>query len=219
MTETSVAAGLEELPGILPIFPLAGALLLAPGQLPLNIFEPRYLAMVRDAMESHHLIGMIQPLDPTSQAPEPDIFSVGCAGRIVEFSETQDGRFLITLEGYCRFQVVNEIDTMTPYRQVQADFSPFQNDLNMIAATDINRAELMQALEGFLAEEDEESDWSALKTLRDKDLINSLAMICPFVPAEKQALLEAKTIADRSQLLISLLTMMKQDFQGGSTIQ
>lgn len=219
MTETSVAAGLEKLPGILPIFPLAGALLLAPGQLPLNIFEPRYLAMVRDAMESHHLIGMIQPVDPTSQAAKPDIFSVGCAGRIIEFSETNDGRFLITLEGYCRFQVVKEIEAMTPYRQVQADFKSFYNDLNATAATEIDRDGLMLALDGLLSDGNDDSDLSALKTLRDKDLINTLAMICPFVPAEKQALLEAKSIADRSQLLISLLTMMTQDFQGGPTLQ
>ncbi len=219
MSETSTVAGLEELPVILPIFPLAGVLLLAPGQLPLNIFEPRYLAMVRAAMESHHLIGMIQPRDPSSQAAEPEVFSVGCAGRICEYSETEDGRILITLEGYCRFRVISEIDSMTPYRQVQADYTPFQNDLSDVATTQIDRDGLMAALDTFLQQDGVPSDLAALKSLHDKDLINSISMICPFVPAEKQALLEAQTLAERSELLITLLNMMKQEIQGGPTLQ
>lgn len=219
MTETSTLAGLEELPGILPVFPLAGVLLLAPGQLPLNIFEPRYLAMVRDAMESHHLIGMVQPRDPASNAAEPDIFSVGCAGRICEFSETNDGRILITLEGYCRFRILNEVEALTPYRQVQADYSDFHEDLGNIADADINRTTLMDALDGFLHLENDPADLAALAALPDADLINSIAMICPFSPAEKQALLEAVTLPQRSDLLVSLLNMIKQEIQGGTTLQ
>lgn len=219
MTETSTIAGLEKLPGILPVFPLAGVLLLSPGQLPLNIFEPRYLAMVRDAMESHHLIGMMQPVDPASNAAQPELFSVGCAGRICEFSETSEGRILITLEGYCRFRIVNELEALTPYRQVQADYSDFQGDLGNFADVNIDRAALMAALDGFLHIENDPADLAALKALRDADLVNSIAMICPFSPAEKQALLEAVTLADRSQMLISLLNMMKQEIQGGTTLQ
>ncbi|PHQ68935.1 MAG: peptidase S16, partial [Sneathiella sp.] len=130
MTETGAMAGLEELPSILPVFPLTGALLLTTGQLPLNIFEPRYLAMVRDAMEAHRLIGMVQPKDPETNHPAPEIYTVGCAGKICEYGELPNGMLRITLEGVCRFRIAQEMDVATQYRQVKAYYSPFLRDLS-----------------------------------------------------------------------------------------
>jgi Lon protease-like protein len=219
MTDTGATTGLEELPEILPIFPLTGALLLSSGQLPLNIFEPRYLAMVHDAMESHRLIGMVQPRDPEATHPEPETYTVGCAGKICEYGELPNGMFRITLEGICRFRIIEELNVATPYRQVKANFTAFYEDMAPSREDKIDRTALQDALQHFLEFEDDTNDWKALSHLADDSLINSLSMICPFSPVEKQALLEAENIFSRSQLLISLLQMMMQQGQINRTVQ
>lgn len=211
--------GLEELPPVLPIFPLTGALLLATGQLPLNIFEPRYLAMVHDAMESHRLIGMVQPKDPETNLMEPEIYRIGCAGKICEFGELPNGMLRITLEGVCRFEILEELSVATQYRQVKADYGNFLHDLEPMRCREIDRHALHDVLHHFLEFEEGVNDWQALSHLEDDSLVNSLSMICPFSPVEKQALLEAKDIASRSNLLICLLQMMLQQVQTHRTVQ
>ncbi|MEH6405054.1 MAG: LON peptidase substrate-binding domain-containing protein [Sneathiella sp.] len=218
MSDQGTTSGLEELPVILPIFPLTGALLLNTGQLPLNIFEPRYLDMVRDAMEGHRVIGLIQPLDPNDSAHEPNLYAIGCAGKICEFSELPDGHLSITLEGICRFKVAEELNRVTKYRQIKADYSDYQHDL-VPSDMPVDRDELQSVLKHFLEFDNEEEDWGALANLADDNLVNSLSMICPFAPAEKQALLEAENVSTRSALLVSLLTMMMQLGDQNITVQ
>lgn len=222
MTDTGAVTGLEELPSILPIFPLTGALLLTAGQLPLNIFEPRYLAMVSDAMATHRLIGMVQPRDPESSLLEPEIYTIGCAGKICEYAELPNGMLRITLEGVRRFRVVEELSVSTQYRQVRADFKAFKRISEQKDDQKIDREALHEALRHFLEfeiDENDANDWKALDRLEDDSLINSLSMICPFTPAEKQALLEAEDVYSRSSLLISLLQMMLQHDQMHNTVQ
>ncbi|WP_169543887.1 LON peptidase substrate-binding domain-containing protein [Sneathiella aquimaris] len=219
MSDQGTTSGLDELPTILPVFPLTGALLLTTGQLPLNIFEPRYLDMVRDAMETHRVIGIIQPKDPEDVSHEPDLYTIGCAGKICEFSEQQNGTIHITVEGICRFRMEDELDRLTKYRQVQADYSPFQHDLISATERSVDREALQSVLKHFLEFENEEEDWEALNNLADDNLVNSLSMICPFSPAEKQALLEAENVIARAELLISLLTMMMQQSSPNRTVQ
>ncbi|WP_169566520.1 LON peptidase substrate-binding domain-containing protein [Sneathiella limimaris] len=213
-------SGLEELPAVLPIFPLTGALLLTTGQLPLNVFEPRYMDLVRDVMEGHRVIGIIQPKVPNDPAHEPDLYSIGCAGKICEFSEHPSGIYQITLEGICRFQVQQEIpERTTLYRQVVADYDRFNHDRMPCSGRGIDRNALQAVLKHFLELENEEADWEMLNHLEDDNLINSLSMICPFSPAEKQALLEAENVPDRCKLLIDLLTMMMQQSSTNKTLQ
>ncbi|MBL4906831.1 MAG: LON peptidase substrate-binding domain-containing protein [Sneathiella sp.] len=219
MSDQGTTSGLEQLPAILPIFPLSGALLLTTGQLPLHVFEPRYIDMVRDAMESHRVIGIIQPLDPEDPSHEPVLYSVGCAGKICEFSESDDGNFSITLEGVCRFKTIEELDRITRYRQIKADYTPFKTDLTFAPNEPVNRDRLQNVLNHFLEFDNEEDDWEALNNLADDNLVNSLSMICPFSPAEKQALLEAEDVFARSELLISLLTMMMPQSNPNKTVQ
>lgn len=218
MSDQGTTSGLEELPAILPIFPLTGALLLNTGQLPLNVFEPRYLDMVRDAMEGHRVIGLIQPLDPDDPSLDPNLYSIGCAGKICEFSELQNGHLSITLEGICRFKISEELSRVTKYRQVKVDYSHFKHDL-VPSNMPVNRDELQGVLKHFLEFDNEEEDWEALSNLADDNLVNSLSMICPFAPAEKQALLEAENVSIRSTLLVNLLTMMMQLGDQNITVQ
>lgn len=208
MTASAGLIGFDELPSILPIFPLTGALLLPRGRLPLNIFEPRYLAMVRDAMAGTRLIGMIQPVDSHSREAEPAVFAIGCAGKITSFSETGDGRFLITLTGIARFRVTSELARVTPYRQVLADFGEFAEDLNPPADTEnFSRERLYPALRAYLELHGLSADWQAIEQAPAEPLVNALAMICPFTPAEKQALLEADSLETRAETMITLLGM------------
>lgn len=220
MSDQGTTSGLEELPAILPIFPLTGALLLTTGQLPLNVFEPRYMDMVRDAMEGHRVIGIIQPRDPENRVHEPELYSIGCAGKICEFSEHESGIYQITLEGMCRFHVTEEIiDRATLYRQVHANYGPFNHDRVPTENGQVDRVALQNVLKHFLEFENEDADWDALNHLADDNLINSLSMICPFSPAEKQALLEAEDVPARSRLLVDLLSMMMQQGNLNSTVQ
>jgi Lon protease-like protein len=193
-----------QLPGTLPIFPLPGVLLLPRGRLPLNIFEPRYLNMTRDAMGGHRLIGMIQPSGP---GEPPPVYATGCAGRVTEFSETDDGRFLIVLTGVARFRVRRELPTMRAYRRVEPDWEPFRSDLAEPSGEWLDRPRLSGALKGFFRLHGLSADWQAIEQTSDERLVTSLAMICPFEPSEKQALLEAPTLCERGRLLVALIEM------------
>lgn len=199
-------AGLSELPTRFPIFPLAGAILLPGGNLPLNIFEPRYLEMTRDAMRTDRIIGMVQPNGDDGEE-QPAVFPVGCAGRITSFAETDDGRYLITLSGLCRYDVVEELSVETSYRQVVASFDRWQSDLQPPAPRDSLRPRLLGAIRGYFEVYDISADWGQIEAAPLGGLVNSLAMICPFEPNEKQALLEAAGPDERAEVLITLMHM------------
>ncbi len=202
--------GLDALPATLPMFPLAGVLLLPRAQLPLNIFEPRYLAMTRDAMQEHRVIGMVQPIDPREEGDDaPAVYSTGCAGRITAFDETDDGRFLITLTGMCRFAIAGELPVTDPgHRRVRATYDEYAADLNGPADDAVDRGQLLSALKACLASDDACVDWRAIERMTSDSLVTSLAMCLPFAPSEKQALLEAPGTADRARILTALMTMM-----------
>jgi hypothetical protein len=195
------------LPAVIPVFPLTGAILLPKGLLPLNIFEPRYLRMFDDALAGARVIGMIQPRENDS-APRPPLYEVGCAGRITAFQETGDGRYLISLNGLSRFRVASELDAATPYRQVNADYAGFPADMSEDKTSDnVDRERLFDAMRGYFASEGLSTDWKEAAAAPTEALVNSLAMGCPFAPNEKQALLEAGTLADRADCLIALMRM------------
>jgi Lon protease-like protein len=199
---------LTDLPKTIPVFPLSGVLLLPHGKLPLNIFEPRYLAMTEDALAtSDRLIGMIQPTEPERPDKPPALYSVGCTGRIGSFSETDDGRYLITLTGVCRFTMFEEIATMRGYRRVVPDFARWQADLEPPGEARVEREQLLAALKGYFARNAMSADWSAINDSPDDRLVTTLAMFCPFEPQEKQALLESETLAERAATLVALLEM------------
>jgi uncharacterized protein len=194
----------SSLPAAIPVFPLAGALMLPRAELPLNIFEPRYLAMVRDAMAGDRLIGMVQPKDARET---PGLYEVGGLGRITQFSETGDGRFLIALAGLTRFRIERELDVETPYRQVVADYAPFAGDWRegepLPAAV---RADLEASLRTYLDTQGLSADWDAVAGADDESLVNTLTAVCPFDVAEKQALLEAPQLRDRAGVLSALMS-------------
>jgi Lon protease-like protein len=203
-----------DLPAVIPVFPLTGALLLPRTRLPLNIFEPRYLAMVDSAIGSYRIIGMIQPKVPGEEedaAKRPALTSVGCAGRIVEYSEADDGRYLITLLGLARFRVAGERASQTAFRQVAADYSDFAGDLKIepeeIAESALSRDKLVRALKPYLTEHAMQTDWKSIQEAPAETLVNALSMLCPFDPREKQALLEAPGVKERADALIALLEM------------
>lgn len=197
------------LPRSLPIFPLPGVLLLPGGRLPLNIFEPRYLAMVRDALAGDRMIGMVQPCAPAEDVGAAKIYGIGCAGRITAFNETPDGRNLITLTGVIRFEVGRELPAIDGYRRIAVDYGRFLGDLADEAfdhGDDIDREHLLSTLGAYFDATGIEGDWAAIKEAGDAPLVTSLAMICPFDGAEKQALLEAMTLRDR----VAAMTMMME---------
>jgi Lon protease-like protein len=204
VSETGGDIGFEQLPPVLPIFPLTGVLLLPRGLLPLNIFEPRYLAMTRDAMTGERLIGMVQPADPEAPEPPP-VFSTGCAGKITSFAETPDHRFLITLTGVIRFAIRDELPLLRGYRRVIPDWTPFRDDLGPPGEKVLDRPRLERALRLYFRQHGLDADWDAVRQTPDDRLVTSLAMICPFTPSEKQALLEAKTLAERAAALLALI--------------
>ena len=205
MLESSYPKEFSKLPDVIPVFPLDGVLLLPRGHLPLNIFEPRYIAMIEDSLRTHRLIGMIQPCDGTA-GPSP-LFKTGCAGRIVQFQETEDGRYLITLKGVARFEVRDEVETIRGYRQVRADWSKFQEDFEKIESLGVNRAHLVELLEVYFEKNDMTIDWKLITAVNDEKLMTCLAMICPFTSGEKQALMEAPTCQARAGLFMKLLEM------------
>jgi Lon protease-like protein len=188
----------------LAVFPLAGALLFPRWQLPLNIFEPRYLNMIDDAMRGHRLIGMIQPFGGPRQAPK--LADVGSAGRITSYAETPDGRYLITLTGICRFAPGRELNVTTPYRQVVPDWSAFGHDLDPpLDAPAAERRALIRAFRDYANKNRLEADWSAMEDAGLETIVHALAAGCPFTPAEKQALLEAQDLPARAAALTALL--------------
>jgi len=204
----SARPGTPALPAILPIFPLTGVLLLPRGQLPLNIFEPRYLAMTRDAMAGDRLIGMVQPQNPHQpMAGNPPVYPTGCAGVISEFAETQDNRLLITLTGLCRFRIGEELPLMSGYRRVVPDWTRFAADLAGEEDADFDRPRLLQSLKSYFNRYKISANWEALAAVRGERLIASLAMVCPFEPSEKQALLEAADLRARARLLTAIVEM------------
>ena len=192
-----------DLPATLAVFPLPGALVFPRWQLPLNIFEPRYLNMIDDAMAGSRLIGMIQTVGGTRQTP--GLADVGCAARLTGFSETSDGRYLITLTGVCRFAVVRELDVKTPYRQVTPDWERFAQDLGPAPeGQGRERAALISAFREYATVNSLEADWSAMDEASLETLVHALASGCPFAPMEKQALLEAPTLLERANALTAL---------------
>jgi Lon protease-like protein len=229
----------DALPGELPIFPLSGVLLLPGGRLPLNIFEPRYLNMIDDALRQQRLIGMVQPAvddaDQTARfgsfeveddedagyAAEPQatrfdagaapVYRTGCAGRIVSFSETDDGRYLVTLKGLLRFRVQEELPLRDGYRRVAADYGPFAGDLTAEQAASFDRDRLLEALTYYFTQQGIEADWDAIREASNERLVTSLAMVCPFSSAEKQALLEAHDASQRAQTMTTILEMAVLD--------
>jgi Lon protease-like protein len=202
--QTSIAT----LPEIFPVFPLIGALLLPHGQLPLNIFEPRYLAMTEDALAAGRLLAMIQP-DRSKPSGEngSTLFRVGCLGRISSFSETDDGRYLITLTGVARFALVEELEMRRGYRRIRGDFRRYAEDLAAPVLDGFDRKGLLAALRGYFVQRGIEVNWKAIDEMADTALVNSLSMVCPFDALEKQALLEAPSLADRADTLRALLNI------------
>ena len=215
MTEGRQDVGFDQLSRTIAVFPLAGALLLPRGQLPLNIFEPRYIEMVRDAMNETHLIGMVQPTDPQTAEPEPEVYRMGCLGRIDAFEETDDGRFLITLTGLCRFQVVDELPMTESYRRMLVSYARYRSDLEADLLVKYDREGLFNALRRYLNVQELDADWKALERISDESLISSLAMMCPFEPSEKQALLEASGLAERADVLTTLMNFANPLAIGG----
>jgi len=202
--------GPADLPEVIPVFPLPGALLLPRGQMPLNIFEQRYLAMVDDALrDAHRLIGMIQPDVTHSQSGEkPTLFRVGCVGRITQFAESGDGRYILELTGIARFRVVEEKKVLTAYRQCQVDYFPFIDDFTARKGEDaVNREALLSVLTDFLKANNLKVDWEGVESAPNEALVNALAMMSPYGPAEKQAMLEAPDLKTRAEILIAVTEM------------
>ena len=203
MTEKNpFAPAFDDLPEILPVFPLGGALLLPSGQLPLNIFEPRYIAMIERAMATNRLIGMVQPKD---EADPPALYETGCAGKIVEFTETPDGRYLVTLAGIARFKIARELSQDNGYRRVTALWDGFESDLTQSGCLGLDRKTLNNILGQYFEMQGMDCDWKAIETATDGRLITCLSMVCPFDPAEKQALLEAKCCKTRAEMFMAML--------------
>jgi len=197
-----------DLPPVIPVFPLSGVVLLPRTRLPLNIFEPRYLAMIDATMDQNRVIGMIQPRDPAEEkAKRPELAQVGCVGRITEYGETDDGRYLVTLTGICRFHVTSEREVSTPFRQVAADYALFSADLQQLEDPPIARDRLLHALKPYLSERAMQTDWKSVEDAPAETLVNALSMLCPFASGEKQALLEAPGLKERSEVLIALLEL------------
>src|ERR1700744_3207370 len=202
--------GPAELPERIAGFPLPGALLLPRGQMPLNIFEPRYLAMIDDAFrDGHRIIGMIQPDVAHSRSEErPALFRVGCAGRITQLAETGDGRYILELTGIARFKGVEELSVQTPYRQCKVDFFAFADDFPARKGEDaVNREALLEVLTDFLKANNLKVDWEGVESAPNEALVNALAMMSPYGPAEKQAMLEAPDLKTRAEILITITEM------------
>ncbi|MEZ2145708.1 LON peptidase substrate-binding domain-containing protein [Bradyrhizobium sp. DN5] len=203
--------GPADLPEIIPVFPLPGALLLPRGQMPLNIFEPRYLSMVDDAFrDGHRLIGMIQPdvAHSPKDSDKPALFRVGCVGRITQLAESGDGRYILELTGVSRFKVVEELDVLTAYRQCKVDFFAFVDDFTARMGEDqVDREALLAVLADFLRANNLKVDWEGVESAPNEALVNALAMMSPYGPAEKQAMLEAPDLKTRAEILIAVTEM------------
>jgi Lon protease-like protein len=208
---------ITDLPDTIPIFPLPGALLLPRARMPLHIFEPRYLQMVEDCMKTPaRLIGMIQPRElPASHAGgAPRLHAIGCAGRLTGFSETEDGRYMVTLAGVSRFRLRGEVEGTTPYRCARVDWHGFDRDQGGVEEDrKFDRAAFMDLLHRFFVSLDLSTDWESLSDADEELLINSLSMMCPFSPEDRQALLEAPTLITRRETMVTLIEFA---LRGGS---
>jgi hypothetical protein len=213
--------GPDDLPDVIPVFPLAGALLLPRGQLPLNIFEPRYLMMIDDALRSgQRLIGMIQPDSPSAESEEhPTLYKIGCVGRLTQFTESGDGRYLIQLTGVARFRIEEELSVPTPYRQCRVSYTAFAGDFSPREGEDeVDRESLLRALADFLKANNLKADWDGIENAPNEALVNALAMMSPYGTAEKQALLEAPDLKTRAEILVAITEMeLAKNASGGET--
>ena len=219
-----VYRGPSDLPHVIPVFPLPGALLLPRGQMPLNIFEPRYLAMIDDAMaDRHRLLGMIQPdTAHPGREDKPNLYKIGCAGRITQLAESGDGRYLIELTGVARFRIVNEPKALTPYRQCNVDFHPFADDFVARSGEEaVDRDALLKALASFLKANKLNADWDGIEKAPNEALVNALAMMSPYGSAEKQAMLEAPDLKTRAEILVALteIELAKSESEDGTKLQ
>jgi Lon protease-like protein len=213
-----------DLPEVIPVFPLPGALLLPRGQMPLNIFEPRYLAMVDDALrDGHRLIGMIQPdTSHAGVADEPPLFKVGCVGRITQLAESGDGRYLLELTGVARFRTERELPVKTDYRQFQVTYAPFADDFIARKGEDaVDREAVLGALRAFMKANDLKADWEGIDQAPNEALVNALSMMSPYGSAEKQALLEAPDLKTRAELLVAIteIELAKKNTEGEPQLQ
>jgi hypothetical protein len=225
MPMNAVYRGPEAVPAVIPVFPLPGALLLPRGQMPLNIFEPRYLAMVDDALRSgERLIGMIQPdpAHPGADPNKPHLFHVGCVGRMTQFAESGDGRYLIQLTGVARFRIAEELSVTTPYRQCRVTYQPFVDDFTPRLGEDaVDRKALLRALTAFLKANNLKADWEGIENAPNEALVNALAMMSPYDPAEKQAMLEAPDLKTRAEILVAVteIELAKSKTSGETPLQ
>jgi hypothetical protein len=214
----------QALPAVIPVFPLPGALLLPRGQMPLNIFEPRYLAMIDDALRSgHRLVGMIQPdsTHPGADENKPLLFEIGCVGRITQLAESGDGRYLMQLTGIARFRVEEELVVDTPYRQCQVTYQPFADDFTARKGEEaVDREALLHALSAFLKANNLKADWDGIENAPNEALVNALAMMSPYGAAEKQALLEAPDLKSRAEILVAMTEIeLAKGKTGETTLQ
>ena len=205
----------KDLPGIIPIFPLNNVLLLPRCKLPLNLFEDRYLHMFDHALSAQRIIGMIQPNEKDSVKNGPNLYEIGCAGKIVAFSQTNDNRYEIVLNGLCRFKVIKETNLLLGFRQAKVDWKFYKHDLDSHSNSNISkRSEFEDKLKHYLKKINIDADWQAIEASSDEDLVNSISMSCPFNKIEKQALLESISIQDRMNVLTSLLDMSINENKG-----
>ena len=210
----------DDLPAIIPVFPLSGALLLPRTQLPLNIFEPRYLAMIDAAIGQDRVIGMVQPARPHDPSSKPKLHKVGCAGRLTSFQETSDGRYMINLTGIARFEIVEELSATTLYRQCRISAQNFAHDFELASGEEgVDRKRLLDALSRFMKANRMEADWDSITTAPTELLVNALSAMSPFEPRDKQALLEARTLAERAETLITLTEFSLAGDRGPAHLQ
>src|SRR6266404_7964929 len=224
MPMNAVYRGPADLTDVIPVFPLPGALLLPRGQMPLNIFEPRYLTMIDDALRSgHRLVGMIQP-DAAHPGPEdkPNLYKVGCVGRISQFAESGDGRYLLQLTGVARFRIIGELTVATAYRQCRVDFSSFVDDfIARKGEEQVDRKAVLAALTSFLKANNLKADWKGIENAPNEALVNALAMMSPYGAAEKQLLLEAADLKTRAEILVAIteIELAKGKTEGATSLQ
>ncbi len=213
----------SDFPELLPLFPMPGALLLPRGQMPLNIFEPRYVSMIDDALKGSRLIGIIQPLpNQPRKATTPKLYETGCIGRITQFAESGDGRYLLTLTGVIRFHLQEEVTAITPYRLARFDVEPFLVDLEPRAGEEaVDREGLLAALRSFSKANEVAIDWDGVKEAPNEALVNALSMMSPYGVKEKQALLEARDLRARAEMLVAIteFELARQSPDGDNTVQ
>lgn len=208
---------LADVPAEIGLFPLSGVLLLPRGKLPLNVFEPRYIALVEDALASHRLIGLIQPVwkeEDEEEGEAPPLYTIGTIGRITSFTERSDGTYAITLSGIARFRLLRETALRRGYRQARVDVSSFAGDLSEVPSAPFDRQKLLGSMRRYFKQRGLGARWSAIEQMGDDVLLVTLPMICPFPPAEKQALLDAGTLTERVRVLQMLLDLAGPDDNG-----